>query len=75
MDYLAIKGKSGPVAGAVPRPVGLIPADYAAHVGADRRDGMERSVLVTITRDIVSIDLENRGLARRKLGEALRLAR
>ena len=40
---LAVEREARAVAGAVPGPVGLVPADQAAHMGADRRDRVERA--------------------------------
>src|SRR5687768_1256293 len=73
MDDFAVEGEARAVAGAVPAAVILVPADDAAHVGAGRRDGVQFALRVAVARDIVTVDLEDRGLARRQRVEAVRL--
>src|SRR5688572_25960529 len=63
------------VAGAVPGPVGLVPADQAAHMRAGGGDGVKPALLVAEGGDSLAVYLEDRGVARRQLGEAFRLAR
>src|SRR3954470_2488264 len=59
VDHFHRKLEARAVAGAFPGAVGRVPAKDAAHVGADRRDGVDPSVLVAIGRDIVAVDLED----------------
>src|SRR3954464_10048861 len=75
VDHLAAELEARAVAGAVPGAVGRVPADDAAHVRADGRDGVDPALLVAIGRDIVAVDLEDGGVAGGELVEALGLAR
>ena len=60
MEHFARKLEAGAVAGAVPGPVRLIPADDATHMAANRGDGMDDAILILKRGDPLAVDLHNR---------------
>src|SRR6266508_2480539 len=56
------------VAGAVPRPLAAVPADEAAQVCADSRDGVDRALLVPIDGELLPLHLQHARLAVREFG-------
>src|SRR5215210_7161321 len=67
LDRSPVSGVAGAVAGAIPRPLRLVPVDEAVEVLADGQKPVERALLVAIHRGFPAADPDERTLARLQL--------
>src|SRR5205823_3869760 len=74
LEAMAVKVEARAVAGAIPRGVGLVELDDAAHVRADGRHRVQLPVLVAVGGDPVAIHLDHPRLAIAKFGDGGRVA-